>query len=195
MRTFRNSIAAAFALLVLAAASGAASNAPAGFFPLAEGNTWTYRCSAEGHFQFTKKVVIASLATLDGRPVYRAEMRTGTDPTPLVSYFAVDDKGRVMTSLTPTLDSAEPLMSAAPRIGDRFGKFSVVAIGPSTLKMYRQTDVARLENFSADDPSVSEEKRMEWRGRSYGRGIGLIEEADGLGGACVLSAHRLKNTK
>ncbi|MET0857617.1 MAG: hypothetical protein ABWY27_12760, partial [Telluria sp.] len=165
--------------------------------PLAAGNTWTYRCSAEGRFQFTKKVVIASMETVDGQLAYRSEMRVGTDPTPLVNYLIVDRGGRIMTSATPTptLDKAELLMSSAPKIGDRFGKFSVVARAPSTLKKYQKTETISLENFSADDPNVSEAKRMEWLGRSYGKGIGLLEEADGLGGACVLSAYKVKAMK
>lgn len=208
MRALRNSMTAIFALLATAmlpvgqshagpmpAGSHDVSAAQNGFFPLAAGNTWTYRCSAEGRPQFTKKIVIASSAGLDGHRAYRSEMRTGSDPTPLVSYLMVDHDGRIKSSLTPTLDRAELVLGPAPKIGDRFGNFSVVSMGPSTLKTFRKTQVIKMENFSADDPTVSEEKRMGWRGRSYGKGIGLLEEADGLGGECVLSAYRVKPVK
>jgi hypothetical protein len=168
--------------------AAAARNA---FFPLAAGNTWTYRCSAEGQFQFTKNVVIASVATLDGQRAYRSEMRIDTDPSPLVSYLLVDRVGQVRTALTPALDKAELVMGAAPKTGDRFGGFSVVSTGQSALKTFQDAQIIKLENFSADDPTLSEEKRMGWRGKIYGKGIGLLEETDGLGGECVLSTYRV----
>lgn len=198
MRTLRNSLTTIVALLVSAALPAANQPGPAAgnaFFPLAAGNSWTYRCSAEGQFQFTKKVVIASAAALDGHHAYRSETWIDSDPSPLVSYLLVDHGGQVMTSLTPSLDKAELLMGAAPRTGDRFGNLSVVSIGQSSLKSLQDMQVMRLENFPADDPTLSDEKRMGWRGRSYGKGIGLLEEADGLGGECVLSAYQVKSGK
>ncbi|MEJ2622862.1 MAG: hypothetical protein P8163_22285 [Candidatus Thiodiazotropha sp.] len=58
--------------------------------------------------------------------------------------------------------------------------------------LYRQLlrfpvrDRPLIENFSLDDPQLHEERRIEWEGRYYARGISLVIEADGLGGSCSL---------
>ncbi len=208
MCAFRNSLKPLVALLIYGALPQQECNAQRTttqsvepshihnpYFPLAVGNSWSYRCSVEGKFQFTKKITITSLTVKDGLRRFRVETRNVTDAKPLVSYLIIDSSGQVMTSLWPTSDSLEPLIKAAPKLGDRFGKFAVVTIQPSTDKKYRNAQIVSLENFSVDDPRVPEEKHLEWLGKTYGKGIGLVEEADGLGGACILSTYSVKNAK
>lgn len=208
MRPFRNSIGsvvlfAAAGLLALECCADeprstqklVAKPATNSFFPLAVGNSWTYRCSVEGEFQFAKTLAITSETVKDGRRLFRAEMRTKGDSSPLISYLSVDAVGNVVTSLNPAQDRREILITARPKIGDRIERYRVAAVTRSHTKVFQSTDVVRLENFSMDDPTVPEDRRLEWLSRSYGRGVGPVEEADGLGGACVLSKFRLSRVK
>ena len=106
--------------------------------------------------------------------------------------FQFDADGQIVTALKHTLEGREPVIGRTPKVGDRLGKFTVATVGLSKQKKYASVPIAKLENFSADDPKLTEEKRTEWLGRTYAKGVGLIEEADGAGGSCVLSAHGLK---
>lgn len=54
------------------------------YYPLAVGNSWTFRCSAEGEFQFEKTVRITSDTFVNGTRFYRAEMTRPEDAQPLV---------------------------------------------------------------------------------------------------------------
>ncbi|MEW6290749.1 MAG: hypothetical protein AB1545_12945 [Thermodesulfobacteriota bacterium] len=199
MRSFRNSMKSLAILFICGLLAVQACNAEQGtvqgskssqvtnpYFPLSVGNSWTYRCSVEGQFQFTKTINITSADILDERQIYRAELRINNEPKSLVSYFIIEANGQVLSSLSPGVDAQEILITAVPSIGDKIGKFTVASKERSTMKTFPTTDVVRLENFSVDDPEVPEDKRLEWRSRTYGREIGLVEEADGLGGECVL---------
>ena len=208
MRTLRNSIRAPRALGIVFSIIFVVYGSPGAiagysdsllpentYLPLAVGNSWSYECSVEGEFQFRKKITITSVSITGGHSTYRAEMRVGSDRKPLVSYLSIDSNDQVMTSLTPTPDNPELLINAAPKVGDHLGKFTVVAIERSTLKKFAGVETIRLENFSADDPKVPETKRLEWLGKTYGKGIGLLEESDGLGGICILVTYRTKAPK
>jgi hypothetical protein len=56
-----------------------------------------------------------------------------------------------------------------------------------------ELQAVRLETFALDDPGLPADQRMEWLGRFYARGIGLIAEGDGLGAECVLEKYHLEN--
>jgi hypothetical protein len=208
MRTLRNSIRAPRAIGIVFSIIFVVYDSPGAiaghsdsllpedtYLPLTVGNSWSYECSVEGEFQFRKKLTITSVSITGRHSTYRAEMRVGSDPKPLVSYLSIDSNGQVTTSLTPTPDNLEPLINAAPKVGDHLGKLTVVAIERSTLKKFAGVETVRLENFSADDPKVPETKRLEWLGKTYGKGIGLLEESDGLGGICILVTYRTKAPK
>lgn len=157
------------------------------YFPLAVGNSWTYRCSVEGQFQFVKTSSVTSVNDIANRHVYRMEMRIGKDTQPLVTYLSVEANGSVATAVQPEADAWETLVTAAPHVGEKIGQFTVAAKERLTMKALPSMDAVRLENFSADNPDVPEAQRLEWRSRTYGRGVGLLEEADGLGGVCTLA--------
>jgi len=164
------------------------------FFPLAVGNTWTYECSSEGEFQFNAKTSIVSVATQNGRTVYRSEMRIDNNPELLVTYLHIDLEGQVMYALASDLVDAKPIMAVTPKVGDQFDDLIVAAIEPSSLRKFSGVTTARLENYPypMDGP---EDRQLLWRSKIYGKGIGLLEEADGLGGACVLTSFRLRKAK
>jgi len=207
MCTFRNSIKAFSILFVCgllfvqacnaeqsSALLSKSSQATNSYFPLAVGNSWTYRCSVEGQFQFTKTIRITFAEIKKGHTIYRAEMRVGKDPKPLVSYLSIEANGHVVTFLKSE-DDREVLITASPKVGDKIGEYTVIGIDRLAMKTLPATDIVMLENFQADDPEVPEDKRLEWRGRTYGRGIGLVEETDGMGGACTLSKFNLEIRK
>jgi len=194
LRTIFFSLVSAVVAQATAAGNAAAPLPEESFSPLAVGNTWVYKCSLEGQFQFNKKIAIVSVATQNGHAVYRSEMRLGNDPKPLATYLHLDLEGRVMYSLQPDLVESKPIMAVTPKVGDRFDDMTVAAIEPSSLKKFSGVAAARLENYPYPMDG-SEDKQMRWRSKWYGKGIGLLEEADGLGGSCILTSFRVKEVK
>lgn len=182
------------ACCVMAACRTSAQNVPieSSYFPLALGNTWTYRCSLEGEYQTTKKVALTTVTQNSGFKTYRMEVRVGKDPKPLVSYVYVSADGIVMEAFKETLEDARPLISVSPKVNQGFGDLKVVKIGRSDMEKYSKVKTVFLENYSAETPGISQEKYWAWRGKRYGQGIGLLVEADGAGGDCELSTYRLK---
>ena len=208
MCTFRNSIIVFTALLLNCALLTQGCNAQQTvdqnpessrhqnpYFPLAVGNFWSYRCSVEGKFQFNKKISITAKTASEERQTFRTETLVGTDPKPMVSYLSIDAGGTVVTSSKPTLEDMESVITMKPEVGERLGEFAVVAVGLSPEKKYSKVEIVRVENFSIADPNVPMEKRLEWLGRTYGKSIGLLIEADGLGGECILSTYNLNPAK
>lgn len=200
MRAFRNSLMVIWAVCLTASASTATADADplradrraeAGptYYPLAVGNSWHYRCSVDGEFQFSKHVNVRSQA--DAPRTYLLETKVSTDKALLRTYAKVSATGTVTLSHDLGGAPAEALISATPKVGEKFGAFSVVQLGMAADSRYRGKPQVRLETFAVDDPSVSEEQRLQWRGRVFVQGVGLVEEADGLGGACMLSSHTL----
>ena len=83
MRAFRDSLtvcrlAASAAACIVAASPAFADAMPpvdAGgnaYYPLSVGNTWTYRCGAEGSSAFEKTVKLTAVVDHDGKRYYRA---------------------------------------------------------------------------------------------------------------------------
>lgn len=164
---------------------------PSPYYPLAVGNSWTYRCSAEGSRPFEKTLKLTAAIVQDGRRFYRAEMRIRADPKPLVSYLYTGSAGEVVSMLQLGKGEGEVLVTRAPRTGDRIGE-RVAVVGEQTrIPALGKVSVVRVENFGRDDPAISAQRRMEWSGRFFARGVGLVAEADGLGGECVLTRHRV----
>lgn len=193
MRTLRNPVALIAAIACAVFADGAmATGAPSakagnGYFPLAVGYAWTYRCSVEGRKQFDKTVRVTAVVTRDDTRYYRVEQRIGRDPKPLVYYLATGADGTVYSTLTPGSGERELLITAAPKVGDKVGARKVAARERMNVPALGQVETLRVENFSADDPAMSAEKRAEWQGRFFARDVGQVAEADGAGGDCVLS--------
>jgi hypothetical protein len=175
-----------------AGAAAADGGARAAYLPLAVGNSWTYACSAEGTPQFRKTQRIVAVTPGDGGQVYRSELRVGKDPKPLVTYYLLAADGRVTTSTQSNLAAALPVIGADPQRGQRFGELKVSGTLRYDRGRFRNTPAVRLENFDQESPTLSEEQRLQWKSRVYGKGVGLLEEADGLGGACLLTGYQLR---
>ena len=161
------------------------------YFPLAVGNFWTYRCSAEGGSVFAKTVRLVGKNVRDGTRYFRAELRVRKDK-PLVYYLFVDAAGQVFGAPAAGRDGSEPLIVAMPKPGERIGTWIVGGNDRIDTPALKQVEAVRVENFDRDDPQLSAERRMEWLGRYYARGIGPVAEADGLGGECVLTKYGVK---
>lgn len=210
MRTLRNSLSQrpvlqtgvlALALgfsCAVAAEQRVTANSPAtvgqaSYFPLAVGNYWTYRCSVEGEYQFDKTVRLMSVSTQNDIRYFRAELRMRKDPKPLVYYLSADADGVIFSVPKPGHEGREPLIPVAPKAGERVGEWIVAGSERISTPALAQVEAIRLENFARDDPQLPAERRAEWRGRYYARGVGLVAEADGLGGDCALTKYRVQS--
>jgi hypothetical protein len=163
------------------------------YFPLAVGNSWTFRCSSEGRFQFEKTVRITADTSADSIRFFRAEMTPPAgDAPPLVYYLFSSPDTTVSKTNAPARDSAEPLVRSNISRGERVGKLVVAGIEKANAPATGDIEVLRLESFSAEDPTLTEAQRIEWQGRSYAKGVGPVIEADGLGNECVLSKYHVQ---
>lgn len=171
----------------LAARSATASP----FYPMAVGNSWSYRCSVEGEHVFDKTLRVVSAEVTEGRPYFRTELIVGADPHPLVSFVFIDNEGRVFSETRPKTGQAELIVTRDPQIGDKIGKLTVTSKEKVKTPALGTVEAIRVESFPFEQPGASEEDRMNWTGRFYARNIGLVAESDGLGGECVLSRIRL----
>lgn len=163
--------------------------------PLAVGNTWTYRCTAEGSHAFVKTVKLTAVIEQDGQRFYRTEMRIKRDPKPLVYFLSTGSQGEVFSVFKMGDGTREILITAAPKSGERIGERIVAVEEKMHVPPLGRMAVVRVENFSRDDPKISAEQRMEWSGRYYAAGVGLVIEADGLGGECILASYKIAGGK
>lgn len=179
--------------VTLARADAMPAGDPAGnaYYPLAVGNSWTYRCSAEGSRPFEKTLKLTGTLEQEGKRFYRAEMRVQRDPKPLLSYLYSGSAGEVVSVLGIGKGERDVLVTDAPQTGDRIGDRTAVVGEKTRIPALGAVAVVRVENFGRDDPTIAADQRMEWRGRYFARGVGLVAEADGLGGQCVLTRYRV----
>jgi hypothetical protein len=161
------------------------------YFPLAVGNSWTFRCSAEGEFQFEKTLRVTSTVVADDTLFYRAEMTRNRDEQAAVSYLFESPDSTVSRASVPARSSGEPLIRSNAVAGDRVGTLIAAPPERTTVPATGEAAVLRVENFPAEDPNLQEEKRLEWVSRSYAVGVGPVIEADGLGNECVLVKYHI----
>lgn len=202
MCTLRNPLnAKAYSLWLLAvllqvtacsANEDAGVSAPSGanaYFPLAVGNKWEYECSVEGEYAFDKTLTITAIEMSGGSKLYRGELQTDDGADPLIQYYSVDAKGVVHASLEKSNKDKTPIISANPKDGETINGLFVRKAKKIELPGLGKVTATLVENFELDNPKLNESQRMEWEGKYYARGIGLVTEADGLGGKCVLKKH------
>ena len=197
MRPFRNHLTVSLMLAMGALAPSVQATQPTGqpagplagnpWFPLAVGNSWSYRCSVEGTFQFNKTVRITAVVSEGAKPLFKTEQRVGKDPRPLVYFLGVADDGSVFKTLKASEGTRETLVSAAPKVGERVGDRTVAATERIRVPTVGKVEAFRVENFPFDDSGLSPDKRAQWQARFYARGYGPVAESDGLGGECALS--------
>lgn len=163
---------------------GTGKSAP--YFPLAVGNSWRYSCSVEGEHAFDKTLSITGREAAQGIEYFRAELQVGDDPEPLEMFYFLDKQGAVRSSVNQAPGESLLLVTSDPRPGDAIGELVATSELEVETPATGKIKALLVENFSLEDPLLSEEKRMNWKGKYYARGIGLIVEADGLGGECSL---------
>lgn len=156
------------------------------FFPVAVGNAWSYRCSVEGEHALDKTVTIMAAEPIAGRTFFRSELIVDDRGPPLTSFLLVDDSGSILSTDSVDSDSTTLIITPRPQIGERIGDYRVAAFEKVKAPAVGLVEAVRLENFSLDDPELDAEQRMLWEARFFAPGIGLVAEADGLGGECAL---------
>lgn len=156
------------------------------YFPLAIGHRWSYSCSVEGEYAFDKSLTITGSEVDQEIEYFRVELRIGNDPEPLEMFYFLDKRGNVNSSVHQAPGENMLLISSDPHPGDIIGSLIVSSEPEVETPATGKIKALLVENFSLDDPLLSGEKRMEWEGKYYARDIGLVIEADGLGGECSL---------
>lgn len=164
-----------------------ARSAKDSYYPLAVGNQWTYSCAVEGEHAFDKSVAIVFVETTPDGRLFHSELRVGTDQEPLLSYLFVDDGGNVSSTFEKSREDSELVMTANPSVGESVSEYTVTAIEQIITPATGDVEALRIENFIFEDQNLDEEKRADWEGRFFAHGIGLVIEADGIGGECVLT--------
>jgi hypothetical protein len=158
----------------------------ASYFPLAVGNSWRYRCSVEGEHAFDKTFSITGSEPIQGIRYFRVELLVGDDSSPLEMFYFQDKKGGIYSSVEKTYEHNTLMITANPSAGDSLGDLVVSSEQEVETPATGLIKALLVEKYSLDDPLLSEEQRMDWEGKFYALGIGLVIEADGLGGECVL---------
>jgi len=156
------------------------------YFPLTVGNKWEYECAVEGEHALDKALTITAIEMSGSNKLYRGELQTDDGADPLVQYYSVDTNGVVYSSLEKSNKDRTPILNATLKDGDTINGMYVRKARKIDIPGLGEVKAILIENFELDDPKLSESQRMEWEGKYYARGIGLVTEADGLGGDCVL---------
>jgi hypothetical protein len=158
----------------------------ASYFPLSVGNRWRYRCSVEGEHAFDKTISITGSELVQGVRYFRAELRVGDDPVPLETFYYEDGQGGIRFSVEKSQEQNTLLITANPSVGDSLGDLVISSEQEVETPVTGLIKALLVEKYSLDDPHLSGKQRMDWEGKFYTLGIGLVIEADGLGGECVL---------
>ncbi|MET0051005.1 MAG: hypothetical protein ABW095_07970 [Candidatus Thiodiazotropha sp.] len=142
---------------------------------------------------FDKTLTIVALEVHQGTEYFHGQLQVGDDPSTLNLFYHADDLGGIFMTFDPALADETLLVTANPLSGDRIGNCQVAGEELVETPATGEIKALLIENFSLDNPQLQDEQRMEWEGKHYARGVGLVSEADGLGGSCVLHAFHLQN--
>ncbi|MDD2760260.1 MAG: hypothetical protein PHH11_08185 [Methylomonas sp.] len=163
------------------------------YFPLAVGNQWRYDCSVEGNKVFEKELKILKKVKVAGKPGYEASYIVNGSLAKL--YFWEDTNRVVHRSYTIAGELDEMVVSRAAKIGDDLGELHIRREVMQSSIATGNVNTLVVENFDPESPQLSAQTRHEWRGLFYANKIGLVVEADGLGGDCVLKRYSLVESK
>lgn len=195
MRSLRDSLSLAIAAAALAAGppvvAGNEAQTSNAYFPLATGNTWRYRCEVEGMAQPGKVLQILERSISGDGIYFKAELKVGRDPKPLVYFLSVGGDGIVRQSTAAGAEGGEVVIAVETLAGTRHGAWTSAGKERLNVPALPKLSALRLENFSVQSAEVPAAKRSEWLARYYAKGIGPVAEADGLGGRCELVSYRL----
>jgi hypothetical protein len=154
------------------------------YFPLEVANSWTYECFAEGELQLEKSVEITGRAVVEGRAGF--EIQSVINGEKSSGFLWEESDGTVYMAGPDPGNSGEPIVSRTARIGQDFGDLRATRVAEQETPATGKVTVLVLETFDADDPALTDQRRMEWRGKFFANGIGLVAEGDGLGNECSL---------
>lgn len=173
---------------------GATPPPPVSYFPLVVGTSWTYQCSIEGEHQSDKTITIAAEELAGDARIFRVTqtVRSAGSSNPEDAdffYRLVSDV--VSAAPSKTMVDAQPIGATDLRAGMHLGALTVArqveVVTPATGR--QQGWLA--QTFDNESPDIPEEKRLTWKGVTFVKGFGVVVEADGMGGECVLSAFHL----
>lgn len=156
------------------------------YFPLVVGNKWEYDCSVEGEHAFYKTLTITAVENSHGSKIYRGELQMDDGSDPLIQYYSTDSNGAAYTALDKSNKDRVKILPPHRQDVESINGLLVKKDKEVELPHKGKVTAILIENFELEDPKLDESKRMEWEGKYYVRGIGLVTEADGLGGECVL---------
>lgn len=159
------------------------------FFPLSIGSEWNYRCSIEGNPSGKKRLAIIGLRQSNDGTIYTGAWQIGSSKAAQRVYFIVAKDGTVSITYDQTASTGEAILRYSMAKGERVGQWQYADDEVFQIPDNGRRSVARLETFSIDDPTISQNRRDEWRSRFFAKGIGMVGEADGLGGECTLSRY------
>lgn len=178
-----------------APAKPSAADSSGSYYPLAAGNSWTYQCSVEGTPQLSKTVTLESGSPVDGRTSFLATLstRVGTGPSEKTTFLLWEDAdGIVWRASSAGAKDAEPVGSRRLAVGTTLGALTVTREEDVNTPATGRRKGLLAETFDRDSPDVAEERRSSWRGRTFVAGVGLVVEADGVGGECVLTKVQIR---
>jgi hypothetical protein len=163
---------------------------PPSFFPLNVGNVWRYRCGTEGEAHFEKTIAVVSLGTSLAGPYFKLEQRVRDKK--LTFYLISDVSGNILRSLSSDAKKARIIAAHQMKVGEIYGEDRATREQVITTPATGSVTALVVENFNPDDSGLSQEKRNEWHGRFFVKGVGLVSEGDGLGGDCTLIKYQIK---
>jgi hypothetical protein len=149
----------------------------------------------EGAPQLTKSITLESGSPVDGRASFRAALstRVGAGPAEKTTFVLWEDaNGIVWRGSSAGAKDAEPAGSRRLVVGTTLGALTVTREEDVTTPATGRRKGMLAETFDRDSPDVAEEKRSSWRGRTFVAGVGLVVEADGVGGDCVLTKVQIR---
>ncbi|QPK63333.1 hypothetical protein IVG45_21445 [Methylomonas sp. LL1] len=161
------------------------------FFPLEVGNNWSYTCSVEGEKAFEKEIKVIKPVDISGKPGYQASYVVNGVAADI--YFWEDDSHMIHRTYNRAGDIDEIVISRFAKIGDVLGELKITREALQKTLATGEIKTLVAENFDAESSGLSGDRRNEWRGQFFADGIGLVVEADGLGGDCVLKSYSLNN--
>ncbi|MGH2550637.1 MAG: hypothetical protein ACRDHN_14680 [Thermomicrobiales bacterium] len=176
-----------------AAEAVAADAVVADYYPLAIGNRWSYACSVEGQPQVRKQLEITRGTKILDHPGFVATYTVNGEPSEV--FLWADPDSMVHRALTADGQLDEVVGARKAAIGDPIGELRIARVAKQSTTATGEIDVLVAENFAFDEPSSSPQHRADWVGQFFAEGIGLVAEADGLGGECELVAYSVSGRK
>jgi hypothetical protein len=160
------------------------------YLPISVGNYWKYKCSSEGEFLFKKEIKVTKKLKNKLQTYYQLALKTDGDAKILKSFVWLNKEGNLLSSYQSTLKSPEIIMIKNPSIGSIIGKNKVFEAEWIQTPATDRIKTIKIKNI----PDSKIEGDFEIANfKNYAKNIGLISEADSLGGECELIDYKINN--